>query len=458
MLIGSEKVAFPKILSVMLMYSHWSWHLSYGLLMLVLIFFVFYFTIISPTQIEDPIFQLGNLTSISFVFSALLYGIILAHFFSARRFVRSISLVKAKAIDYMERNRSFSEELHHIEADRDALKVSLQRTDDELAEVQEQSKMAVSVAQSVADFIANRMAEADAKAYLGLLGQLRRDFEKISIELTRGELQHIGRIIIYIDDLDRCPAERVTELLEACHVLLGFEGFVVVLAADPRWIGRSLQAHYKPQLGNQPDIDASLDLREPDGLASISPLHYLEKIIQIPYWLPPLDTKQCVQYITGLLEEAERGNRLPHAARPADSEIGFLSKLAFLLRSPRTIKRFLNIYQMMRDQDGMSGPKEGNSAADYRALATALALVHGQPVLANEIEQTLIRNDRKLKEWSEGLGEQLKSICGLERIWKVHSPQLLHLFKTEFPDGYESREFAGSMRIARRYSFLNPPN
>lgn len=54
----------------------------------------------------------------------------------------------------------------------------------------------------------------------------------------------IDRIILYIDDLDRCPPERVVDVLQAVHLLLAFELFVVVVAVDSRWLLRSLEDQY----------------------------------------------------------------------------------------------------------------------------------------------------------------------------------------------------------------------
>ena len=51
-------------------------------------------------------------------------------------------------------------------------------------------------------------------------------------------------IILYIDDLDRCPPPKVVDVLQAVHLLLTFPLFVVVVAVDVRWVGRSLETHY----------------------------------------------------------------------------------------------------------------------------------------------------------------------------------------------------------------------
>lgn len=52
-------------------------------------------------------------------------------------------------------------------------------------------------------------------------------------------------MILYIDDLDRCPPAKVLEVLEAVHLLLALELFVVVVGVDPRWLQRSLRHQYR---------------------------------------------------------------------------------------------------------------------------------------------------------------------------------------------------------------------
>lgn len=77
------------------------------------------------------------------------------------------------------------------------------------------------------------------------------------------------RIILYIDDLDRCPPKQVVAVLQAIHLLLAFPLFVVVVAVDSRWVLKSLGDHYGDLLSGDENSASSVD--------------YLEKIIQIPY-------------------------------------------------------------------------------------------------------------------------------------------------------------------------------
>jgi len=105
-------------------------------------------------------------------------------------------------------------------------------------------------------FIEERAASSDYQRYVGLIGLIRRDFQELARlmkraqaerdageQLTDPNLPRIDRIILYIDDLDRCSANRVVEVLQAVHLLLAFPLFAVVVGVDSRWLLRSLQRH-----------------------------------------------------------------------------------------------------------------------------------------------------------------------------------------------------------------------
>src|SRR5579859_1913216 len=125
-------------------------------------------------------------------------------------------------------------------------------------------------------------------------------------------LPSIDRIILYIDDLDRCPPRQVIQVLEAIQLLLAFDLFVVVVGVDPRWISRSLTKCYPELLS---DAEESSVLREAangrktagrgqkdvDVNSAARPLDYLEKIFQIPFWIRPLGNREAGGLIDGLL-------------------------------------------------------------------------------------------------------------------------------------------------------------
>lgn len=92
----------------------------------------------------------------------------------------------------------------------------------------------------------------------------------------------LDRIVLYIDDLDRCPPERVVEVLEAVHLLLAIPLFVVVVGVDVRWVSAALCRRYRGLLSGERERSAG-------GHPTATPNDYLEKIFQIPFRLPAID-------------------------------------------------------------------------------------------------------------------------------------------------------------------------
>ena len=172
-------------------------------------------------------------------------------------------------------------------------------------------------------YIQQRASSTDYQQYLGVIAVIRKDFERLAELMDEGRraregkakdpaqeagseveaagnaeadgeeessdsLPQIDRIILYIDDLDRCPAKRVVEVLEAVHLLLALKLFVVVVGVDSRWLVRSLQRHYQAQLSAD---EAIVPQRQDDwAYWDTTPQNYLEKIFQIVFSIRSMDS------------------------------------------------------------------------------------------------------------------------------------------------------------------------
>ncbi|NLD93299.1 MAG: hypothetical protein GX639_11600 [Fibrobacter sp.] len=106
---------------------------------------------------------------------------------------------------------------------------------------------------------------------LSSLGEILKDYQ------TNGNINF--RIVVYIDDLDRCPPQNVVEVLQAIHLLLAFPHFVVIAGVDHRWLEGSLTKIYT---NSGVDMGAQQDFRE------FCPQNYLEKIFQVTFNVPPM--------------------------------------------------------------------------------------------------------------------------------------------------------------------------
>jgi hypothetical protein len=134
--------------------------------------------------------------------------------------------------------------------------------------------------------IADLFAAPDYQTDLGFMGRIKQDLESFSESLPRGK-----RVVVFIDDLDRCDPEKAVEVLEAVKLLLEFKRFIVFIALDARVITQAVEEHYGKVLVE----------------AQITGYEYLDKIVQIPFSIPrssPGDLRTYLGSLVGVGKEA----------------------------------------------------------------------------------------------------------------------------------------------------------
>ncbi|MEU5263526.1 P-loop NTPase fold protein [Amycolatopsis sp. NPDC021455] len=258
-------------------------------------------------------------------------------------------------------------------------------------------------------YLSERASSDDYRRHLGVVALAHQDLSDLDAYL-RAALEDetaespIDRIVLYIDDLDRCSPETVVRVLEAVHLLLALPMFVVVLGVDPNWLTRSIRA------------------RQPgEGPAR----QYLEKIFQLTYRLPPMNAATCADLLQHTAEATQpeppaadlvtppsgfelpaeirrtsfaRGFGLDHTEALAltDSEIRQIRLVAPLVgTSPRRAKRFVNVYRISKAR--VLG-EPGNHLAD-QAVSGLIVLV--ALLLGTRLPLAAVRpdDDRTLAEW-----------------------------------------------------------
>ncbi len=204
--------------------------------------------------------------------------------------------------------------------------------------------------------------------------------------------QHITnnskRLVVFVDDLDRCQPEKAIEVLEAIKLFLDVESCIFVLGLDQEVIARGIEMKYK-----------ELGMKEGEGIRfTIEGARYLEKIIQLPFQIPPVEQTDMGDFVVSLNAD------WPHE----DCSKVFTEGLG---NNPRQIKRTVNVFLMLWKLADRRKEKLGNRIKPIRlAKVVTIQTVHPElynlllkedPRYLRELEE-YYRNDSKFKEESDG--------------------------------------------------------
>lgn len=135
---------------------------------------------------------------------------------------------------------------------------------------------------SVADNIKTMHDDYLKDSEESVVSSVRKFKEEFAKTLSDDE---IDNVIVLIDDLDRCQPDSIIETLEAIKLFLSVPKMSFIVAADENVIQYAIRKKYPP-VGN---YAVNLD-RE-----------YIEKIIQLPIYIPELSTKDIENYLLFLV-------------------------------------------------------------------------------------------------------------------------------------------------------------
>ncbi|MFL2119855.1 P-loop NTPase fold protein [Marinilactibacillus psychrotolerans] len=115
------------------------------------------------------------------------------------------------------------------------------------------------------------------------INSFRDNFDKLLKETQ------IDRLVVFIDELDRCSPDTILDTLEAIRLFLYVGRTAFIIGADERHISYAVQTKFKEIEGTGIDIGKE----------------YLEKIVQYPVRIPRLSTREVELYISLLFMEKD---------------------------------------------------------------------------------------------------------------------------------------------------------
>ena len=240
--------------------------------------------------------------------------------------------------------------------------------------------LAKAASNPVARWVTTLFTSSDYGGQIAHMDEIKNDLETLEKRLHDKEdpTKVVGRILILIDDLDRCEPEKAVEMLQAVNLLLNFKSFIVCLGIDARIVTGAIEKHYDGLLGR----------------TGASGYEYLDKIVQIPFRIPAPNPDEVKAFIGSQLGdptpdtdpppttpqeggESDDGSGAPTEEPPVAeprteapppppppppeveaeqeavpfsyAELQAFERFAALLRpNPRHLKRMVNVYRLVR--------------------------------------------------------------------------------------------------------------
>jgi hypothetical protein len=271
------------------------------------------------------------------------------------------------------------------------------------------------------EFFESIRKEEEKEEKTNLISEFRKDFSEL-LEATK-----FKKLVVIIDDLDRCAPDRIIENLEAVKLFLNVSKTAFIIGADPRIVRHAIEHRYKTDSIENADDSNSRNKRIVSD--------YLEKLIQVPYILPKLSDSEVETYMTLLFCKKVLGddfNKVHNAfcsyrdtnryavygfgdiqSLLSDEEKTSLSESVSLIASlssviseglngnPRQIKRFLNTFTLRNRLVKVA------KIQDFKVdiLAKLMVLEYSNPELF-----------RKIYEWQIGQKGEPKELIELEKL------------------------------------------
>jgi hypothetical protein len=308
------------------------WQIGFGVLLVLLV--LGGLTLYGPTLLA----QLGALQKFLAYLIGSLPGVLLvlrSLVPALRRVLEIANKVQAETdtLNEEERQRALRGPLQEYAASQQKVADVQQRLDQAGAKVLELERQIEDLRanRQMNQFIQQIQTSTDFAQHLTVIARAHRHFEQLSVFMTKVRrdsaaeraratttgmpyVPGIDRIILYVDDLDRCPEKRVMEVLQAVHLLLAFPLFVVVVAVDPRWLLHSLKQS-SPVFDDGSSEEEGVSAEERAHWRA-TPLNYLEKIFQIPFTLRPMDRdgfNKLIEHHASPRQEGSAGAEVTHA-------------------------------------------------------------------------------------------------------------------------------------------------
>lgn len=145
------------------------------------------------------------------------------------------------------------------------------------------------------------------------------DYLKNALDVL--ERQNPGsRIVVFVDDLDRCTPEKALEVLESIKAFFDIEGIVYVIGMDSDSIDHIVEQKYGKD-------------------SKIKGIDYLQKIVQLPFQIPIWKPEDISGSLDKIISKGLEDSELVYQFKRDDRKSLIVKAIE---PNPRQVKRFIN--------------------------------------------------------------------------------------------------------------------
>lgn len=219
------------------------------------------------------------------------------------------------------------------------------------------------------------------------------------------------KIVIFIDDLDKCLPKNAVKLLESINLVLDLKGLSFVIAADRDTLENSLEERRKSKFDEHSEQSGKV---------------YLDKMVQLPFYLPSYNGK-ISNFIDNIYAKTNTSDKLEDSIKNVILSISSLENITprFIIRLINRIKVSSKIFMKINIDTTLKRD------VIYSLFAISCTLEE----LYNDIYKVLVKNDSVVKYLMEIIQHEtyIKDDTNVYlNINKIQKEQLLKVLENNY--------------------------
>jgi KAP family P-loop domain/Pentapeptide repeats (8 copies) len=167
------------------------------------------------------------------------------------------------------------------------------------------------------------------------------DYLDKSLAEVRKKYHTEFKVVVFIDDLDRCTPEKALEVLESMKSFFDIKGIIFVVGMNYESIDSIIKAKY----GEKSQVDG---------------FEYMQKIVQLPFRIPSLHREDVSDFVKKIIKD-----NFSESLSESDLKIPFSDYNHLIVKAvkptPREIKRFINSIILSRELYGSENVAESTA-------------------------------------------------------------------------------------------------